>query len=152
MKRNNLLLALDLVICCLMIFSGLILLFKFHHVRGSLFLGLDKHAWKDIHIWSSILFLAFFVLHITIRWGWVKKNIFLTKKKNLEKSIRKKRRNDLWFFAFFLLTAITGFTDWFFHGRNMLTKGLHDKLGLIVIIFFIFHLIRHKYPSKRYIQ
>jgi hypothetical protein len=44
---------------------------------GSLFLGLARHDWGDIHLYLSLILLFLIVLHITLNWSWV---VHMTKK------------------------------------------------------------------------
>lgn len=75
MNRLNLNIWIDL----LLFLSGVVMSVSgwairlFHPMRGAAaqeslltypFLGLSRHAWRDLHLWSGILFLLLLVLHI----------------------------------------------------------------------------------------
>jgi hypothetical protein len=36
------------------------------------FWSLHRHQWGDIHLWLSILFLAFLVVHLVLHWKWIR--------------------------------------------------------------------------------
>ena len=49
-------------------------------------------------------------------------------------------------FIIFLMCVITGFLAWFvFEGKSMeeVLREVHNKLGLLLIFFFVFHISNH---------
>jgi len=42
------------------------------HGEGGLMLwGLGRHAWGDLHFWTSVVLAALLVLHVALHWTWV---------------------------------------------------------------------------------
>ncbi|MEM2578887.1 MAG: DUF4405 domain-containing protein, partial [Desulfurococcaceae archaeon] len=39
---------------------------------GSIFLGLSRGVWEDIHIVAGLLFLMLIVIHLILNWAWIK--------------------------------------------------------------------------------
>jgi Domain of unknown function (DUF4405) len=39
--------------------------------RGLTWLGLDRHAWGDVHLWLAFGLLALTVTHVVLHWRWV---------------------------------------------------------------------------------
>jgi hypothetical protein len=37
------------------------------------FLGLHRHAWADIHLYLSLVFITLCVLHLLLNWGWIRR-------------------------------------------------------------------------------
>lgn len=33
------------------------------------FMGLDRHAWRDIHLWAGVVLVALLVVHIALHWS-----------------------------------------------------------------------------------
>ena len=38
---------------------------------GATLLWLDRHGWKDLHLWASLAMIAVMVLHVVWHWSWV---------------------------------------------------------------------------------
>ncbi|MDD4625083.1 MAG: DUF4405 domain-containing protein [Candidatus Paceibacterota bacterium] len=36
------------------------------------FLSLARHSWMDVHIISSLIFVALVVIHLALHWHWIK--------------------------------------------------------------------------------
>lgn len=69
LKTNIVIDILMLVSFAVMSFSGFVL-----HMRRVLFtgqspfMGMSRHTWSDIHLWSAIVVLVLLVLHIVLHW------------------------------------------------------------------------------------
>lgn len=49
--------------------SGFLLKFVLHRGSGiSVFLGLARKGWRDIHIWASVVLVALLVVHLVQHW------------------------------------------------------------------------------------
>lgn len=40
--------------------------------RGLTWLGLDRHAWGDVHFWLAVALVGLIVAHVVLHWTWVK--------------------------------------------------------------------------------
>ncbi|MFH1561464.1 MAG: DUF4405 domain-containing protein [Patescibacteria group bacterium] len=40
---------------------------------ASYFLGIEKHQWQSIHVYSSIALTILVLIHLVLHWSWVKK-------------------------------------------------------------------------------
>lgn len=60
---------------CAMTGTGLLLAFRLppgsRGGRGLEALGLDRHAWGDLHTWIGYVFIASIVLHLGLHWRWL---------------------------------------------------------------------------------
>lgn len=79
--RNNFLLDMPLLVAGLIsVLTGIYFLFLpvggYQGGRNP-FYGMviifERHAWGDIHTWSSVVILALAALHIPLHWSWIKK-------------------------------------------------------------------------------
>lgn len=113
----------------LVIYSGLKL-----HIAGHA----DNHDiweyWTHYHIITAILSLIFGTLHIKAHWGWYKSLI--------KKGLGKKSPITLILSILFLIEIVTGIILVFFiNGGNSSVGMWHYRLGLLMIIFILIHLI-----------
>lgn len=79
--RNNFLLDMPLLVAGLIsVLTGIYFLFLpvggYQGGRNP-FYGMviifERHAWGDIHTWSSVVIMALAALHIPLHWSWIKK-------------------------------------------------------------------------------
>jgi hypothetical protein len=40
-------------------------------VYNALFLGLGRHDWNDLHLWSGLAIIAILGLHVALHWKWI---------------------------------------------------------------------------------
>lgn len=73
--------------------------------HGAPILGLGRHGWGDIHLWSAIAVLVFLVLHIILHWSMV--DAFF------KKSIKSWLLRTLLYIFLAIITLAT-FVPWFF--------------------------------------
>ena len=69
LKTNIVIDILMLVSFAAMSFSGFVLQMRRVLSAGrSPFLGMSRHTWSDIHLWSAIVVLVLLVLHLLLHW------------------------------------------------------------------------------------
>ena len=79
--RNNFLLDMPMLVSGLIaVLSGIYFLFLpiggYQGGRNPLYgivIFFERHAWGDIHTWSSVIIMALAALHIPIHWDWITK-------------------------------------------------------------------------------
>lgn len=100
-------------------------------------LGLNGYFWTDIHKVFAAISLILISIHLYLHIDWFKK-LFTGKLKN------KFKKRNLTLVIVFLLTAITSIIPWLILGDTEGAKlflGIHNKLGLLLIVFFAIHLL-----------
>ena len=159
---NNLLLFLGLF----MIFSGLVLQLGFHignhdqnHFAANeanfksmqyeqareidtnkIVCGFNYPSWSTIHKYVIVCFSLLMIYHLYAHWNWYK-GVFTNHKISKHKQV-------IIFSVLFLLVAFTGLVPWFIdllESRSILRIEfieIHDKIALILVVFFILHLIK----------
>ncbi len=35
------------------------------------FLGIIKHSWSTVHVWSGIVMILLVIIHVVLHWGWI---------------------------------------------------------------------------------
>ena len=80
MRTNIIIDCLMLLSFAVMSFSGFVLqMRRVLFANRTPFMGMSRHVWSDIHLWSAIVVLVLLVLHLILHWkavgGWFKKNI-----------------------------------------------------------------------------
>ncbi|MBB4034704.1 hypothetical protein GGR21_000591 [Dysgonomonas hofstadii] len=113
----------------LVIYSGLKL-----HVAGHIS-GHDTWThWTHFHVITAILSLLFGGLHVKAHWGWYKSLI--------KNGIGKKSKITTILSVLFLIEIITGVILVFFiEGGNSSAGIWHYRLGLVMIVFVLIHII-----------
>lgn len=152
MKTNNLILLSGFLLFTIVIITGLVLLFRFDHHRGGVFLFLNKHVWSVLHNWCSVGCMVPVSTHLVLKRKWISRNILSGKAKITDRSLILRRRNDIWLFVLFILCALTGLVPWILDVRCHACHVLHDKFGIVLIVIIAFHLFRHRYPSYRFFR
>jgi len=67
---------------------------------------LHRHQWGNIHLYLSLLFVAFLIVHIILHWSWIKDKT-------------RKLFGKIWVVVFILiLPALLIFSLWYFHPKN----------------------------------
>ncbi|WP_292387895.1 DUF4405 domain-containing protein [Methanosarcina sp. UBA5] len=120
-------------------YSGLIMYFN-HHGAGPIL--------RLIHDKVGILMLLFFVVHVALHWRWIvitTKN-FIRKERQI-KEMRKVKLNYLVDSAFFVQFALVGYSGLIMyfnhHGAGPILRLIHDKVGILMLLFFVAHLALH---------
>lgn len=165
---NNLL----LVIGILMALSGMVLQLGFHaggHEMGAdiihsgaaryeevrkidpdrIVCGFNYSGWSAAHKLAVVFFSLLMIYHIYTHWNWYKGVI---SKRLIGKNVQVVTLSVL-----FMLTAVTGLVPWLvdlYSGPVVVRISLieiHDKLTLVLIIYFILHIIkRSKWYAAAY--
>lgn len=125
---------------CSLLFTGIIMLI-YHtgkpYVETTL--GQDGDFWRDTHFVSALISFVMITIHLSLHLSWFKK-LFTGKLKN------KYWLRNLMLVVVFSFTFLTSFIPWLFlEESNMetLLLGIHNKLGLLLIIFFAIHLLSY---------
>jgi len=139
-KRNYFVDIAALVPMLILIFTGIIML-AYHAGQpySEKILGLDGHIWLALHVWSAVLSFLIILLHLFLHATWFKK-LFTGQLKN------KHWIKNLLLVVLFLLASITAFLPWLFLGESGTASkmlGIHNKIGLLMIIFIIIHLFNY---------
>lgn len=102
-------------------------------------LGLDGNSWMFIHKTLTIIALPLVILHLALHFNWLKK-LFTFKLKNKHRGI------NVTLFVLFVLCSITALLSWLIFNDSdlgQLLRGLHNKIGILLIVFFAIHLISY---------
>ncbi len=128
---------------------------------GTIFLGLTRQSWIDLHNWIGLAMLVGVTLHLLLHWKWIS----CVSQRYFKKLARQARvnfsLNSLLFVAFFLVN-LSGLIAWLvlpsggyqggrnpFYGATLLTltrhdwKDLHLWAGLAMIVILVIHLALH---------
>lgn len=129
-----------------MAFSGLLIQIRYHMGNHGCIdtstnaLGLNYHAWSNLHKYASIIFLIFMISHFALHWQWYKAV--------LSKGMLSKHKEVAGLTIIFILVALTGLIPWIIHisqGDEFLRKAfmeVHDKLALILSIYLTLHITK----------
>ena len=99
-------------------------------------LNIVGDSWLIIHKVLSIVTFSMVVIHLFLHFNWLKK-LFALKLKNKHKGI------NIALFILFLLTVLTSALSWLIVNdieTATLLRGIHNKLGLLLIVFLVIHL------------
>lgn len=131
-------------------FIDLIFFIQFLLVGYSgLVMYLNQHAagqiLRLIHDKIGILMLVFFVIHIAFHWKWI---VSTTKSFFSKREITGRRKLnylvDLIFFVQFVLVGYSGLVMYInHHGAGFILHLIHDKIGILMLVFFIIHISLH---------
>jgi hypothetical protein len=128
------------------VFSGMLIQINYHmgnhgniDINDSVF-GINYQSWSAIHKISIVVLSLLMVYHVYQHWKWYKTVI--------SKRLFSKNQQVLILSILFMLAAFTGIIPWLIdllEGNQMLRKLLieiHDKLTLILTIYFILHIVK----------
>lgn len=130
----------------LTIFSGLLIQIHYHlgnhsdKFLGKIVLGWNYFDWSYFHKFSIIILSILSVFHIYRHWKWYKGVI--------AKRLFNKNRQTITMTIIFVLVVITGFIPWIIdlvEGNIIIRKAfieIHDKIAIILSIYFILHIIK----------
>jgi hypothetical protein len=149
-KKANLNLITDVIIffpMFLLALSGLVIQAVFHMghhgitFSDTMVLGFTRSELNDIHKILSIVTTVAVFIHLYFHRQWVKRKL-------LGNIIKKNaHRNTRILFVTFSITLITGFLAWLLNGidaeLSIAFREIHDKIGIILTIIFIIHLVKH---------
>ena len=139
-RRNYYVDLVALIPFIILIITGLILL-AYHAGKpyNELFLSNDGYFWLNTHIVFAVITFVMIGIHLSLHLNW-----FI-------KLVTTNLKNKYWFrnlmlVLVFLLTVLTSATPWLFLGESNASKlllGIHNKLGLLLIAFFLIHLLSY---------
>jgi len=124
-------------------FTGLVML-NFHSGASKIHETVLTLTGKNWHLLHKILISVFALLavtHIILHPQWIKNTFVL---RTFPKSFTLKVT--LLLFVIYLINAAIAFPAWLFiKDKNIdsILHGIHSKTGLLLIVFFILHLIQH---------
>jgi len=128
------------------VFSGILIQVKYHmgnHGNSSTndpVFGLSYSEWSDTHKISIVVLSILMIFHLILHWKWYKIVI--------KKRLINKNKQVITLTILFVLVAFTGFIPWFIDlmkEDEMLRKAfieIHDKLAIILSVYFILHVIK----------
>ena len=133
--------AIALIPFILLLGTGVVLL-KYHtgSPLESTFMGCDAHFWFPFHKLTAVISTLLILLHLFVKTDWVR-NLFLFKPKGGFKT------SNIILFIVFLFCSLSALSSWLiFDGDDMaeLLKGVHNKLGLLLIVMFVIHLWNYR--------
>lgn len=105
----------------------------------SLVLGLNGHDWLLFHKIVSVIGIMLIALHLAVKTDWLKR-LFTFKMK------AKFKITNILIFVFFLLSFITALLSWLVFPNTEiaeLLKGIHNKLGIGLIVLFVIHMVNY---------
>lgn len=125
-------------------FSGLLIEINYH--AGGLLdeatvLGVNRNGWLYLHKIASVISLLGITIHIFLHAGWIK---MLFKRKTL-RSANKNAKVTVWLLIVFITASLIGIISWLIlpeHAHHGAIE-IHDKMGIILTILFIFHFVNH---------
>lgn len=139
-KRNYYIDIATLLPFLLLLFTGIIMLI-YHTGKPycETTLGKDGDFWLDTHIVFAVISFIMIIIHLSLHLNWFQK-LFTGKLKN------KYWIKNLILVIVFSLTFLTSAIPWLFLDESntaTLMLGIHNKLGLLLIIFFVIHLLSY---------
>ena len=115
------------------------------HIAGHFSTHEVWHNWAIFHIITSVLFLIIGIIHIKNHWGWYKS---ITKRK-----FNNKTGNTLFLSIVFGLVSLTGIVlILFVNGANSCIGIWHYRLGLVIAILSIVHIIKRWHLLRKSIN
>jgi hypothetical protein len=144
--RNRLYLNLcNLVFFLIVAFTGSVIQIQYHMhglPEGYSVMGFDKTGWTLLHKASAVVLFAGLVFHCLVNWGFVAtvtRRIFGGKSKPFSS-------HSYWLFLISVPACLTAMASWILFGREEQARlalvETHDKLGWLLIIFGLLHLIK----------
>lgn len=127
-------------------FSGLLIAIYYHaggYLEQATVLGVNRSGWLYFHKLTAVISLLGITVHLFLHTGWIK---MLLKKKILG-STKSTKITVLLFIALFAV-SLTGIFCWLFlpahvHLEKYKIIEIHEKIGIILTVLFIFHFINH---------
>ena len=107
--------------------------------KDSLIIGLNGYDWFSFHKVMCVISTPLILLHLFVKTNWVKDLLTFNVKG------RFKIPNIL-LFVLFLACLLTSTFSWLVFNRTEIAdmlRGIHNKLGILLIILFIMHLINY---------
>ena len=123
----------------LLLFTGIIML-MYHagNPATETILSKDADFWLKAHVVFAVVSLVMVSLHLSLHFKWFRK--LFSGQLNNKYWIR-----NLILVILFLATTLTAFVPLLMleeeSNTKMMMLGVHNKLGLLLIVFFVFHLL-----------
>lgn len=98
--------------------------------------GIDGNVWLWVHRITALVNIPIIAIHLILNVHWLKKLVTFTMN-------GKNNGMNLTLFIVFIVCVTTGLLAWFaFEGEPLgqVLREVHNKLGLLLIFFFIIHL------------
>ncbi len=132
--------AIALLPVLLLLGSGIVML-NYHTGAPveSAVLGFDGHAWILFHRVVAVSSSVLILLHLTIKTDWLKRLFTFNIKGKFKVS-------NILIFVFFMASLLTAFLSWLVFPESDvagLLRGIHNKLGLILIVLFVLHFFNY---------
>lgn len=105
----------------------------------SFVLGLNGHDWLLFHKIVSVIAVVLIALHLSAKTDWLKRFFTFNVK-------AKYKTTNILIFVFFVLSFITALLSWLvFPDTEIaeLLKGIHNKLGLGLMVLFVIHMFNY---------
>lgn len=139
-KRNYYIDIANLLPFLFLLFTGIIML-TYHAGKPSseTILSKDAHFWSNTHVVFAIISFVMVTIHLSLHLNWFKM-LFSGKIKS------KYWIRNLTLVILFLAATLTSVVPWLFLGESNTASallGIHNKLGLLLIVFFVIHLISY---------
>jgi magnesium-transporting ATPase (P-type) len=124
----------------ILLFTGIVMLiYHTGKTYSETTFGINGNLWLNIHIVFAVISFVMITLHLSLHLNWFKK-LFSGKLKN------KYWIRNLILVFLFLFAILTSFIPLLFLSEsNTATTmlGIHNKLGLLMIIFFVIHILSY---------
>ncbi len=148
-KKSTIFFYVDTIILSpfiLLAISGLLIQINYHAgemTDTAVVLGLNRYEWLLIHKITAVISIIGLSIHLFLHMSWLK-TVFL---KNSYKKPNRNTKITLWLLILAIATALTGIISWLLapamtHARHI-AIDIHDKIGIILIIIFVLHIINH---------
>ncbi len=148
-KKSTIFFYVDTIILSpfiLLAISGLLIQINYHAgemTDTAVVLGLNRYEWLLLHKITAVISIIGLSIHLFLHMSWLKTVL-------LKKSYKKPNRNTkitMWLLILAVATALTGIIPWLLapatsHARHSVID-IHDKIGIILIILFVLHIINH---------
>ena len=138
-------------------FSGLTIMLHYHMGHPDtisstdIFWGFCYSDWSWLHKASALVVILLLAYHFLLHWKWYKYV--------LHKKLLSKNRQVLLLSIIFIIAFLTGFIPWLlqFSHATAITRRLileiHDKTGIVLIIFLVLHVRkRFKWFKNTYVK
>ena len=152
MQNKNLILFFTFFSFLVLASTGLLMFITYQDSSYIEVLGMKKNSWLNIHMVAAAITAVFIFYHVAMRWTWIENIILRKDKAKPDKVTIGRRRNITWLLLFFSLSFSTGFLNFLLEGECLLCEEYHDKIGLVLILILLTHLIKHAFPSKNYFK
>lgn len=140
-SRRNYYVDMVVLLLFLILLSTGIIMLSYHAGKpySEFILNKDGNFWLNTHIVNAMITFVMISIHLSLHLNWFKK-LFSGKQKN------KYWIRNLILIIIFLSTTLTSIFPWLVLGESntaSMLLGIHNKLGLLLIAFFVIHLLSY---------